>query len=143
MNPKLRAALAILGGIGVAMVVISLVEMVGARVNPRPAGLDMSDMDAMRAYAASLPASAIAIVLVGWLAGTFVGGFVAALIARRRPLLFSGIVGGVVLLATMINLALLPHPLWLSFSAVLGIPLAAWLASRLAPVPPPADTRTS
>jgi F0F1-type ATP synthase assembly protein I len=47
--------------------------------------------------------------------------------------LFGGVVGGIVLAATIANFIAIPHPLWLSISTLVGIVLSTVLAMRLAP----------
>lgn len=136
MNQAARSVLAAFTGIIVAVAIVWGVETLGHVVYSPPADLDFNDADAMRAYIETLPPGALAFVLFAWLLATFVGGWVAARIAKRRPLLFAGIVGGVILAAAVANLLLIPHPLWLTIAALVGIPAMAWLASRLAGTQP-------
>src|SRR5438094_474292 len=51
------------------------------------------DPQAMKAYAESLPMTAMLVVLLAWQIGAFVGGGVSALIAGRARLLHAGIIG--------------------------------------------------
>lgn len=132
MNQAARSFLAAFTGIIVAVAVVWGVEALGHVVYAPPADLDFNDADAMRAYIQTLPPGAFAFVLGGWLLGTLVGGWIAGRVAKRRHLLFAGIVGAVILLAAAVNLWMIPHPAWFSIAAVLGIPAMAWLASRLA-----------
>ena len=87
---------------------------------------------AMRAYVAALPVGALAAVVAGWWLGTFAGVWAAVVVAAQRPRLHAGIVIGVLLLATVANLVMLPHPLWMTVLGPLGILAAGWLAMRLA-----------
>lgn len=130
MNSKLRAVLAVVAGIIVAMVLIAIIESIGLSLHPAPPGADPSDPEAMRAYVAGLPARALLLVLAAWLIGAYVGGVVAASIARRpdpRPFTFA--VAFVVLAGALYNLLTIPHPVWMLPAAALGIPLAAVLAT--------------
>lgn len=132
MPTALRNTLAVLAGIVTAFLVVMLVEMLGHRLFPVPAGLDFNDKAAMAAFVRTLPVGALLCVLLAWVSGSFSGAWLAARLAvSRRPLL-SGVVGLFVLAASITNLMMLPHPLWFSITAVIAVPAAAWLAGRLA-----------
>ena len=47
----------------------------------------------------------------------------------------AGVVGGFMLIATAANLIMIPHPLWFSVLAVLGLVIATWLGMTLAAGP--------
>ena len=132
MHPSLRLALALVAGIAAALFTIMLIETVGHRLYPPPV-LDYSDTAALRAYVAGLPIGAKLIVLSAWLAGTVDGVFVAGLVNRARFGLCAAVIGALVLAATLANLAMIPHPLWLALAGVIGIPLCAWMTARLLP----------
>lgn len=126
MPLPLRSVLAVITGCVVAFVVVALVESWGHWVYPLPRDLDLTQPERLAEFIQTLPAGAFGFVLAAWFLGTFVGGVTAALIARRRPFVTTGIVAGVVLLATAANLYLIPHPLWFAVTGIAGI-LAAWL----------------
>lgn len=130
MNATVRAVLAVLGGVIAAGLVIAMVEFVGRGIYPPPAGMDFRDLESMRTYAAHMPTGAMLFVLAAWMSGTYFGGIIAGSIAKSRTMVFAGIVGAVILGAAVYNLMTLPHPTWMLPAAVVGIPLAAWLASR-------------
>lgn len=132
MNPRVRSVLGVVAGVVVAALVTAAIEWLGGRLHPMPVTVDPSDPSDMAAWVETLPTGAFMIVLAAWLAGTFVGGLVASLVARTRPLFHSGIVGVFILAATIANFVMIPHPTWLVATAVVCIPLAAWLASRVA-----------
>lgn len=132
MHPTLRLALALVAGIAAALFTIMLIETLGHSLYPPPA-LDYSDTEALRAYVEGLPIGAKLIVLSAWLAGTIDGVFVAGLINRARYGLCAAVIGALVLAATLANLAMIPHPLWMAASGILGIPLCAWIMARLLP----------
>ena len=117
MHPTLRLVLALIAGIAAALITFMLIETVGHRLYPPPA-LNYSDTEALRAYVEGLPIGAKLIVLSAWLAGTIDGVFVAGLVNRARY----GLCGALVLAATLANLTMIPHPLWMAI-ATLAIPL--------------------
>lgn len=130
MSQALRAALAAVAGIATAVLMIMLVERIGHGAYPVPVGLDVGDREAMRAFVMDLPTGAVLFVLAAWMAGTYLGGVVAGSVARRRPLLYAGIVAVAVLAGAITNLVMFPHPPWVLPAGIAGIALAAWLAAR-------------
>jgi hypothetical protein len=134
MNPSLRLTLALIAGVLTAFISIALIETLGHTIYPTTPGLDYSDKEVMRLYVESLPLGAKLFVLGAWLSGTVDGVFVACLINRSRYSLCAAVIGGMVLAATVANLAFIPHPLWLAAAGIVGIPLAAFLVTRLMPL---------
>ena len=106
------------------------------------------DPQVMKAWVDEMPLSALVVVQVAWSLGAFLGGGACALIAGRARLLHAGIIGALILVATVINFfqmkSLLDysHPPWLMATGVLlPIPsslLAGWFVAMLFPPPPPA-----
>lgn len=129
----IRNAAAVIAGVVTAFVLIMLIEKLGHLIYPPPADLDWSDPAAVRPYIATLPLLALLFPMFAWIVGTFVGSSLACFIGTARPLVLAGIVGGMVLAATIANLIVIPHPLWFSVLSILGIAASAWLAMRIAP----------
>lgn len=127
-----RKIAAVLAGIVVALALVFIIEMVGHQVYPPPAGLDFTKPEVVASYMQTLPAGAFVFVLTGFAVATLVGGWVCATIARGRPMLFAGVIGVLMLAATVANLLMIPHPLWFSISAITLIILSTILAGRLA-----------
>lgn len=114
----------------VALVTVTIGEAIGHAVYPLPAGMDFSNPAAVRELVASMPLGAFLFVLGSWIAATIAGGAVAGAIARPKAMRLALVVGGVILAATLINLALIPHPIWFAVVALAGIPMAAWLTGH-------------
>ena len=127
-----RLVLAILAGVLVAGFVIFLLEMPGQLLYPPPAGLDMSNPDAMSRYVAGLPAGAFAIVLLAWVVGAFGGAWVATRLAARHAIWPGLVIGGLELLGIAWNVMKIPHPVWMVAAAVLAVPVAAYFGAKLA-----------
>jgi hypothetical protein len=70
-------------------------------------------------------------VLAAYVSATVVGGLVAAVIARRHAIRLAAVVGGLILLASAINFAAIPHPGWFIVATLVAVPLAAWLTGRV------------
>ncbi|MCG6117385.1 MAG: hypothetical protein MEQ07_04210 [Aquimonas sp.] len=132
-----RGILATVLGVLVAGLCISLVQALGHRLYPPPAGLQRDDVEALAAYISEAPVGALLSVLLSWIVGIFAGGLLAVRIARRRPRLYAGIVAAVILLGAVMNFAAIPHPAWFVVLALPCLPLAGFASAaagaRLAP----------
>ena len=128
MGKNIAAGIA---GIVVAGLLVWLVEMIGHSVYPPPAGLDFANADAMRAYIDTLPIGALLFVAAAWFIGTLGGTFTACKIGTAKPMVFACVVGGLMFVATVVNLAMIPHPLWFSALGIIGIAVGAWLGMTL------------
>lgn len=70
-----------------------------------------------------------AAVLVAWIAGAAVAGFVATRWSGGRTRV-PGLVGGLVLLGgSAMTMMAFPHPAWMAAGAVVLMPAAAWFTS--------------
>ena len=127
----IRYTLATIAGVVIALVLISAFEAAGHALFAGPADTDMSTPAAVAAYMQKVPVGALVIVLAGWIVGTFAGVIAACMVARVHPIRFAAVVGGLVFAATVANLMMTPHPLWMTIAAVIGIPLATSLAARV------------
>jgi len=125
-----RTIAGVVVGVVVAWLTIMLAEFASAPLHPMPAGLDMRNPESVAAFVATLPASALLLVLSGWVLGGLVGGFVAASISRKpRPALTVGVV---IVLGVIANAVMIPHPMWMTIAGVLLPVPAAWLGAKLA-----------
>lgn len=126
----IRALLAVAAGIAVAFAGITVLQSIGHQIYPPPEGIDPADREAFAEIVRQMPVPALLMVLLAYAVGTFFGAWLAARIAGRPfPAL---LVGGVMMLAGISNLALVPHPLWFMVLSVLVFVPSAWLASRVA-----------
>ena len=132
MRPVVRSILAIIGGMLVAFVVIALIEVIGMRLYPPPAGMDPRDPESIRQPMANLPRAALLCLLVAYAAGSVAGGWVAARFAPSARLMHAMIVGGVLLGAGLMNLRTIPHPTWFWVSSIAIYLLGAWSGGRAA-----------
>lgn len=124
-----RTIAGILVGIAIAVGFVFGAEGIVQMISPAPADFDMRDPDAVRARVASLPITAILLVLVGWLIGTGVGSWAAARIARNGAAWPGLAVGAAIFAATLYNLVTIPHPIWFATIAVIGLPIVSWLGA--------------
>lgn len=125
----LRTILGIVVGIAVAMGCIFVVEWLGHQLYPPPAGAAMNTPEAVADYIATAPTMALAFPPLGWFAGAAIGGWAARSITRRH---WAGwVIAALVLAGGIINLFLIPAPLWMQIAAVAAPLLGGWVATKL------------
>jgi len=110
----MRAVLGAVAGLVAAFVCVQIAEMITHQLYPFPPGADMHDMATIKKFVATLPLTAMLLVLAGWLIGALLGTFVAAKIGRSRVPAY--VVGVLLLCAGIANSFLIPQPAW--FTAV-------------------------
>lgn len=128
----LRRIFAVVAGLAVAMVVVMLVQKLGHNLYPPPDDLDPADQEFMRNYVANLPWGPLAFVVASYAFSTLIGGWVAAMITKDKPLLYAGIVGAAVLAGAVTTIVTIPHPTWFTTASILGIVVAVVVAAVVA-----------
>ena len=118
-----------IAGVLVAMLSVWLVQKIGHAVYPVPAGMDPNDMDAMKAYVAELPTGALLFVIASYFIGTTAGTCAACAIGTMLPRIFAILIGCLMLVATTMNVMMIPHPTWFIVAAVIAIVVGAWLGT--------------
>ena len=81
----MRAFLAVMTGMLIAVTLVSITDLVAGRMHPAPPGFDYMDPAQVQAHIATMPANAWLVMLAGWLGATLAGGSVAARVAPSRP----------------------------------------------------------
>jgi len=127
----IRNITAAITGIVTAFLLVMLIEMLGHSVYPPPPGLSVDDMDAIRAYIETAPVGALLFPALAYIVASFCGTLLACYIGTAKPIIYGTVVGGLMLVATVANLIMIPHPLWFSATAVIGIVASTWFATRI------------
>ena len=120
-------------GLMMGLMLVWLIQQIGHTVYPPPVDVDFGDPEAVRAYIAALPIGAILFVGAAWVLGAFVGVFVACRIGAANPVIYSVLIGGLVLAGAIAMMIIIPHPSWFAVVSSLAIILAAYTAMRLGP----------
>ncbi len=131
MHPMIRSALVLLAGVVASVLVVMLMDRVVGSIYPFPAGTDPSNPDSFRQAIAGLPAAAFLLLVAGWALAAGVGSYLAARLSTHARAIHGLIVSLFVLVATVANLASIPHPVWMWPAAIILIPAAGWAATRL------------
>lgn len=121
----IRSILAVLAGLMVFFIAVTVLQGMMVQLYPLPAGIDPNDLEALKRALMGMPAGAFAVLLAAYAVGAMCGGAVAAAVAGRRKMLHAAIVGGLTMLAGIANFARLPHPSWV---VLVGVPLFVVMA---------------
>jgi hypothetical protein len=133
MPSWLRVVLAVLLGIVVGSVVNMALITVSGKVIAPPLGADVTTTEGLKAAMHLFEPRHFLFPFLAHSLGTFVGAFVAALVASGRSLRVALMVGGFFLLGGIASVVMLPAPLWFSVVDLLLAYLpAAWLGHRFA-----------
>ena len=125
-----RTILGMLVGLVVMWLTVTALEFLGHAVFPPPPGLDPTNPEHLQQIIAAASVGSLAMLVLGWVAGTFVGGWVAARIARHKRaaaiavalFVMAGVAGMIVIVPD--------HPRWVSaLGLLLPIPLALMAAT--------------
>ncbi|MGB1014197.1 MAG: hypothetical protein ACPG4T_08705 [Nannocystaceae bacterium] len=119
-------------GVLTGSLVVFVIQSIGHAVVEMPSGFDPNDPASIAAVADQIPLAALLFVLVSYLLGVIAGGFVAAKITAKQPMLHAHIVGAVFLLMGVLNLMMIPHPVWFAIASLLVFSPSAHVGGRLA-----------
>lgn len=124
--------LAVIIGVIVGGLVIYGIESINMVRFPWPENLSMQDKEAFAEYVVSLPLDALLTVIIAHALGSLVAGFACSKIASNKHIVLGLICGGVFLLGGIMNLVMIPHPLWFMVVDLLVFLPFAWLGAKLA-----------
>lgn len=128
----MRKLFAAVAGIIAAVVTVGVIETFGHMMFPPPPDLDLSDPDQLATLVDRLPPAALMFVIAAWIAGSFVGGVVATLIARRETIVPAMTVAAAMLFGALYSLFMIPHPLWMAIAGIASPLPSAWLGAIVA-----------
>jgi len=124
----LRIALGIVIGVALGIGVVIAGDTLNHMLWQPPADVQITNPEAIRDYMATAPVTSLLALPVTWTIAALVAGFAAARIGARA---WAGwVAGGLMVVATGLNLMLIPHPLWMLVAAIVCVPIAAWLGGR-------------
>jgi hypothetical protein len=143
MHPMIRSALVLLAGVVAALVMVVLMDRVAGSLYALPSGTDPNNPESMRQAVATLPVAAFLLLLAGWVLAGGVGSYTAARLATHARATHGLIVALFMVVATVGNLAKIPHPVWMWPASIILIPAAGWAATRLVARPTVASSQSS
>jgi hypothetical protein len=133
MNPIIRNILAVIAGIVLGSAVNMGIISISGSIIPPPEGVDLSSMESLKAAMHLFEPRHFIFPFLAHALGTFVGAFVAGMIAASHKLIFAMGIGGFFMIGGIVNILMLPSPTWFTIVDLAGayIPMA-WLGGSLA-----------
>jgi hypothetical protein len=132
MNIIVRNVLAVIAGLVIGSIANIAIVMVGGLIVAAPAGVDVSNMESIKASAHLFEARHFLFPFLAHAVGALVGGLVASLAGASKRLTLALVVGGFFLLGGIAMSFVVPAPIWFIAADILFayIPMA-WLGWKL------------
>lgn len=108
----LRRILAVVVGLIVGSICITIVEKIGHSLYPPPAEADAGDMEALKVYISDAPFMALFFIILAYALAAVVSGFTASKISNNGKSTAAVICGIIFLLITIYMMNSLPTPIW-------------------------------
>lgn len=115
-------------GLAVAFVLVAAVEVFSAVVYPPPEDFWGTREEICR-HVEHYPPWVLAVVVPAWAASAFAGSWTAKSMGNVYSL---AIVGLLLFAGLVLNISMLPYPLWFKIAVLFAIPVAIAAAGRLA-----------
>jgi hypothetical protein len=113
-------------------VTVFAIESINTLIYPLPDGVTMSNREALAQFVATMPIGGFVMVLLAWLIGNLVAGFLARRLAPGRSLVPPLITCGLLLVGAILNLFMIPHPAWFWFAGIAASLGGAFIGITLA-----------
>ena len=125
-----RGILAIVLGLVVGSVVNMGIILLGSKLIPPPAGVDVSDAESIAASMHLFEPRHFVTPFLAHAAGTFAGALVAFLLAARAKPLFAYVIGALFLMGGVAAATMIPAPAWfIGLDLIAAYVPMAWLAT--------------
>jgi|CXWL01.1.fsa_nt_gi xanthine/uracil permease len=126
-----RSVGAVLVGLAVAMVLIVAVEVGSSILHPFPPGVDPHDYEACKAHVARYPQWILALAALAWGLTTFVSAWLATRLGSGRHRAHGFVVGLILLALAVMNMSMLPYPLWFWAANLILFPPGFYYGAKL------------
>lgn len=126
-----RSGGAVLVGLVAAMVLIVGVEVFGSIVHPFPPDVDPTDYEVCKAHVARYPAWVLLVVVLAWGLTTFLSAWLATRLGSGRHRAHGMVVGAILLALVVMNMSMLPYPIWFWASNLVIFPLGFYWGAKL------------
>jgi hypothetical protein len=120
----MKSFLAAVLGIIASIIVVYLGEMLAMLMFPVKVKIDPTDIEAIREMIKHVPFLALITIIISHGLGMLIGSFVSFKIQQKSPMPVL-VIFLFMLISTISNLAIIPHPFWFMISDVATIVLAS------------------
>ena len=125
----IRGILGIVAGVAAAVLTVMAVQALGHALYPYPADIDLNDPEQIARVFPTIPVAAKLFVVAAWFGGALVGAAVAKAMVGRSWAAWT--IAGLIALGAVMNLFVIPHPVWMQLSAVVAPLLGGVIANHL------------
>jgi hypothetical protein len=122
----MRRVLAVIVGCMVAVLVLFVGEMLSSVLYPHPSNIDMNNAEELKKMMESAPPISLVLVLLSAFLGAFIGGIIATVLMKTSDKIATLLVGAVLTILGILNLVMVPHPIWFIIPALLVYFVGAW-----------------
>jgi hypothetical protein len=127
-----RNILAVIIGLIIGSVVNMGLVIVGSSLIPAPAGVDMNNLESLKASAHLLEGKHFIFPFLAHAIGTLAGALVASLIGASSRMILAFIVGGLFLIGGIAAAFMIPAPIWfIALDLLIAYLPMAWLGWKL------------
>jgi hypothetical protein len=128
MKPIFNRILAVVSGLILGSVCNMFLISISGSVIPPPIGVDVSTMEGLKAALPLFEPKHFLFPFLAHAVGTLTGALFATMIAKSKQRGMSMIIGILFLIGGIINIVMLPSPIWFSVTDLLlaYIPMAYW-----------------
>jgi len=107
-----RNIISVVVGLFSAIIIFVIAETINSALHPAPQNLDYNDSIAVKTFYENQPLTLWFLVLVGWIIGSVLCGFLIKLISKNNNEKLPIIAGVILTLSAIANFFSLPHPTW-------------------------------
>jgi hypothetical protein len=132
MNPMIRNVLAVIAGLVVGSVANMGIIAISSSIIPPPEGADVTTMDGLKASMHLFQPRHFIFPFLAHALGTLLGAIIAGMIAATHKMKFALSIGLIFMIGGIINVVMLPSPLWFTIIDLLGayIPMG-WIGGKI------------
>lgn len=130
VGSMIRSGGAVLVGLAAAAVLTVGVEVFSSIFHPFPPDVDPTDYEVCKAHVARYPAWVLVLAALGWGLTTFVSVWLATRLGSRRHRAHGISVGAILLSLAVMNMSMLPYPVWFWALNLVVFPLGIFWGSH-------------
>ena len=120
MKATLKNILAVFVGMMLGSVVNMGIIMISGKIIPPPPGTDLTTMEGLKASMHLFTPINFLMPFLAHALGTLFGAYIAALMSVNHALRLALIIGLIFMIGGIMNVKMLPSPLWFSMTDIIG-----------------------
>src|SRR5262245_26565899 len=128
-----RSLGSVVAGLVLAFALLAAAEGYSEFAYPFPTGYDEQDfMEVCKAHVAKYPTGVLAVCTAIWALAPLGGSWLATILGTRRHPAHGYVVGTLLLALAVMNMLMLPYPIWFPIVVLVTFPLLTIVGARLA-----------